>query len=276
MMEVSEALSVVLEHSKAFVLTQEEVSLAVALGRVLAADVRAPCDLPAFRASMKDGYALSLATEGAEDEREYHVVGTILAGQSAEGLEPTIRPDGVYKIMTGAPVPASCNAVVMVEDTRLLESSDDKGEIKVLIRGLKQLQEGADVRQVGSDLQQDQVVMRQGETVGPAELGLLSSCGITIVRVYPIPRVGVLSTGDEVIDPSPGVSLQSGQIFDANRPLLRGLLQGFESTVQIVDLGIAKDDADSLRECLSQSLSQVDILITSGGVSMGEVDLVKQ
>ena len=280
MRSVGEALECVLRESRTWIQTQaktETVAVHEALGRVVSEEVTSPCDIPAFPASMKDGYCLALPDPLPPAPHRFQVADTILAGQNIQALRPLQPNTQVYKIMTGAPVPPSCNAVIMVENTTLETVGETNQEEFIRVEGLEKLSPGTDIRAVGSDCATGTIILDRGEVIGPAEMGLLASCGIYSVQVYASPRVGVLSTGDEVRDPSAsGEPLQPGHIFDANRPILRGLLQSFDPSLALVDLGIAEDNLGALSKRMDQALEQVDVLITSGGVSMGEVDLVKQ
>lgn len=272
---VDEALDIVLKQAKQVCLVPSRVELSESLGKTLAEDVIAPCDLPQFPASMKDGYCLSINPQNPLKFEIYQVVDTILAGKNVESFPKTIEENQVYKIMTGAPIPQSCNTVVMIEDTSLLKKKEDGSEHQISINKEK-IESNIDVRHVGSDIRKDEIVLKKGETIGPSEIGLLASCGISKVFVFKAPQIGILSTGDEIIDSNSNEILQSGQIYDSNRPMLFGLLKQFDSAVEIHDCGIVKDESENLCCAILNALKTVDILITSGGVSMGEVDLVKK
>lgn len=271
---VDEALDIVLQQAKNISIQTSEVSLQESLGKTLAVDVLSPCDLPQFPASMKDGYCLYINPNNPQKYKTYKVLETILAGRNIDSLPNKIEENQVYKIMTGAPLPKSCNTVIMIEDTSLLEKNDEN-EIEISINKEK-IEIDIDIRHIGSDIKQNELVLKKGETIGPSEIGLLSSCGISKVFIFNAPTIGILSTGDEIIDCSSNENLQSGQIYDANRPMLFGLLKQFDFSVSIFDCGIVKDDNNLLCDAIHNALKNVDILITSGGVSMGEVDLVKK
>ncbi|MDP8958912.1 MAG: molybdopterin molybdotransferase MoeA [Actinomycetota bacterium] len=242
-------------------LPELEVPLADALGLVLAAPVRAAHDVPPFANSAMDGYAVRAAdTAGApvalrvlEDVPAGHVAG----GRVEEGT--------AIKIMTGAPLPAGADAVVRVEDT---EAGGD-----ALVRVLLPVVVGTAVRPAGGDVGAGSTVLEAGERLGPAHLGVLASLGVARPPVRRRPRVAVLSTGDEVVAPATA-TLRPGQIRDSNRPLVMGLLA--EAGVEVLDLGIVGDDRPLLEGALEKGAAEADVVLTSGGVSMGEYDLVKQ
>lgn len=172
---------------------------------------------------------------------------------------------------TGGIVPEGATAVIMVEDTKLIESSEDgKEELKVEI--LVSAKENENIRSVGSDCPVGEIVGRRGQQVG-AELGTLASVGVRHVKVYRKPRVGVLSSGNEVLDHIHTDSLKPGQIRDTNRITLLAAVNasGFEA----VDLGIVDDDVEEIVEQLEEAIAKCDVLITTGGVSMGEADFMK-
>jgi gephyrin len=238
-------------------------SLSEALGAVIAEDVVAHEPHPPFPASVKDGYAV-IAADGPGERT---VLGPVTAGEKPS---VEVSSGGVCRITTGAPLPPGADAVVQVEDTELLETSEDGTEEK-RVRILSTVKPGHDVRPVGSDIGRGEKVLAAGDRLGPAELGILAAVGITTVKAHQRPRVGVLSTGNEVVEP--GQPREPGQIYDSNRTTLMGATR--EQGIPPLDLGIASDDRESLVSCLEKALDEVDVLITSGGVSMGEKDLLK-
>ena len=258
MLPVPQALDIVLQQAER--LPPQPAGLAATGGLILAQAVMAREPLPPFPAAIKDGYAV-VAADGPGD---YPVVGEATAGRMP-GF--TVQPGAVAYITTGAPLPAGADAVVMVEDTQAL--AGDRGPRRVRIG--RQVKAGDDIRPVGADITAGQEVLAAGERLGPAEVGLLATVGADPVWVYPRPRVAVLSTGDELA--APGAALGPGQIRDSNGPTLRAavLAQGG----QPLDLGIAGDTRQRLAEQLQQGLAQADIVLTSGGVSMGDRDFVK-
>ena len=231
-----------------------------ALGLVIAREVLAPHDIPPFRNSAMDGYAVR-AVDVASVPVTLPVQEDVPAGSVASA--PLVAGNAI-KIMTGAPLPDGADTVVKVEDT---VPGDDSVEI------LTGAPFGTAVREAGGDVGVGQTVVAAGDRITPAHLGVLASVGETHPVVYRRPVVGIMSTGDEVVPPETG-SLAPGKIRDANGPLLFGLLTELGVTVQ--DFGIIPDDAELLRAVLEGAAKTCDAVFTSGGVSMGEYDLVKQ
>ena len=235
-----------------------EVPLAEAFGLVLAQSVVAPHDIPPFANSAMDGYAVR-ASDLAELPTELRVIEDVAAGHVAN---QAITPGIAIKIMTGAPIPEGADTVIKVEDTE-----PAAGSVRILAGAPK----GTAVRPAGGDILAGEVVFEAGERLSARHISVLASLGFMPV-VSRRPRVAVLSTGDEVVDPSTE-SLEPGQIRDSNRPLLIALLE--ELGAEVVDLGIVGDDADSMRAAFAKGALEADAVMTSGGVSMGEYDLVK-
>ncbi|XP_022091284.1 gephyrin-like isoform X2 [Acanthaster planci] len=261
MITYDEAYSLVM--SKAVVLAPHTINCKDALGYILANDVTAQHPLPPFRASIKDGYAV-ISSDGPGPRR---VLSDSLAGQLPKS---ELISGYVIRITTGAPVPDGADAVVEVEATELLKEADG-GEIELEVNILKAVKPGQDIRPVGLDIQQHQVILQRGARLGPAELGLLASVGVTHVPAYRMPKVAVVSTGNELCEPHQ--ECKKGHIFDSNRTTLLSALA--EHGFPCVDLGIAKDNAESLQATLKSAVSQADVVISTGGVSMGERDLLK-
>ena len=255
LLEVEQALRIVL--AQAVPLAPVWLSLSAARGHILAAAVTAAQPLPPFPASVKDGYAV-VAADGPGD---YPVIGAVTAGRVAEF---TLKPGTVAYITTGAPLPAGADAVVMVEETEAL-----LGERSVRVRA--RVVPGADVRPIGYDLAAGQEVLEAGSRLGAAEIGLLATLGISTVLVYPQPRVALLSTGDELV--AAGARLGPGQIYDSNRPALAAAVEAAGGVV--VDLGMVGDTRAALAEAVERGVEEADLLLTSGGVSLGELDLLK-
>jgi molybdopterin molybdotransferase len=257
-----------LEEARARVLSRcpplspRAVPLGEALGCVTSVELTAEEDVPPFANTAMDGYALRAAdTAGAP-------VGLRMAGTVAAGEAPTVEvgPGQAVRIMTGAPVPPGADAVVMVELTRP-EEGPGGGETVVVE---KPARPGYHIRRAGEDVAAGQVVFGPGTVLGPGHLGVLASLGYVRAPVYPRARVGVLSTGDELVE-GPG-PLRPGQVRDANRRTLLALLD--ESGCEPVDLGLAPDDETAIRAALEAGLEGCDALLTSGGVSVGDYDYV--
>ena len=251
--EADAALDIVLQH--ALPLTPRPVALLEALDLVLAQEVIAPEDLPPFPCSSKDGFAII----AADTTNPLRLVGEQTAGYMAD-LQ--VIPGTCVRITTGAPMPRGADAVIMVEYTQ---------EAQGMITMQGHVVPGADVRPVGQDIARGQRVLEAGMRLGPQELGLLASLGHTSVVAHPRPRVAVLSTGDEIVEPD--AQPRPGQIRDSNRYALMAAVQ--RAGAQAVSLGIGSDRQDELTDKIEEGLSTCDAVITSGGVSMGELDLIK-
>lgn len=236
----------------------ETIPVAEALGRVLAADVTAPFDVPPADNSAVDGYAVAGEAIPAAGRARLRVVADLPAGAVFEG---TLRGGEGLRIMTGAPIPAGADTVVPQE---LVEREGEEALIPPIARG-------ANVRRRGEDVKEGAVVLRAGTPLRPQELGLLASLGLATVTVHRRPRVALLSTGDEVVEP--GHPRKPGQIYDANRFSLRGLVEALGC--EAIDLGIVPDARDLLRARLLEAAGRADAVLTSGGVSVGIYDLVK-
>jgi gephyrin len=261
LLAVETALGIVLEQTTPR--PPRSVPLGQALGLILAEDAVAVEAMPPFAASMKDGYAV-VAADGPGD---YPVVGSVTAGRVADFH---VQPGTIAYITTGAPLPAGADAVVMVEETeKLALSHGSNGQSHVRVR--QSVRAGDDVRPVGSDMRPGQQVLPAGTRLGAAEIGLLATVGIAQVRVHPRPRVAVLSTGDELVEPdrTPG----PGQIRDSNRAMLVAAIAAAGG--EALDLGIAGDNLEVISERIRRGLHEADMLLTSGGVSMGDLDLIK-
>ena len=235
-----------------------ESPLADALGLALAKPVHAPHDVPPFTNSAMDGYAV----QGADVRTApvtLRLIEDVPAGHVAKAR---VAPGASIKIMTGAPMPEGADTVVKVEDTEPLPDA---------VRILAATNPGTAVRPAGGDLVAGEAVFEVGERLTARHIAVLASLGVT-PAVRRRPRVAVLSTGDEVLPPDT-VTLGPGQIRDTNRPLLIGLLP--QLGAEVVDLGIVGDDAQALRDALAEGASAADMVLTSGGVSKGEYDLVK-
>jgi molybdopterin molybdotransferase len=235
------------------------VDLASAAGLALAEPVVALDDLPPFANSAMDGYAV-LAADVEATPVDLQVVEDVAAGRVPT---KTVTTGTSVKIMTGAPMPTGADAVVPVEDT---EPGEDE------VRILRGAPVGASIRPAGDDVAAGTTVLNVGERLTPARLGVCASLGYARPLVRRRPRVAVLSTGDEIVPAETG-ELEPGKIRDANRFTLRGGLE--QLGAEVVDLGIVGDDAAELRDRLMEATANADVVVTSGGVSMGEYDVVK-
>lgn len=246
-----------------------DVLLEDSIGYVLARNITAPVNVPSYRASIVDGYAVAHINFEGVNERVMQVSKVSHASSDLDVLPPNT----CARITTGAPVPHGATAVIPVENT-IVEEENDGEEVSVKIHA-DNVRSGDNVRQIGSDISIGSLALPRNTVISSlgGEIGLLASMGISQVPVFRKPVVGVLSTGDEVINP--GESLSGSQIWDSNRPMLLANLRSWLGDDNVVDLGIAQDSMDALTDRVSAALDNVDVLITSGGVSMGELDLLK-
>ncbi|XP_028677139.1 gephyrin isoform X9 [Erpetoichthys calabaricus] len=246
------------------VLSTEIINYRDGMGRVLAQDVYAKDNLPPFPASVKDGYAVR-AADGPGDR--------FIIGESQAGEQPThtVMPGQVMRVTTGAPIPCGADAVVQVEDTELIRESED-GTEELEVRILVQARPGQDIRPIGHDIKRGECVLAKGTHMGPSEIGLLATVGVTEVEVQKFPVVAVMSTGNELLNPED--DLHPGKIRDSNRSTLLATIQ--EHGYPTINLGIVGDNPDDLLNALNEGISRADVIITSGGVSMGEKDYLKQ
>jgi len=234
------------------------LSLDQVLGLVTGHDIRATESIPPFANTAMDGFALRAAdTRGAPAELQ--IVETIAAGHAPTRV---VGPGQASRIMTGAVIPDGADAIVMVERTSV-EGDRVSVHIEVPV--------GNHVRPAGDDIVDGDLVIPRGTVLGAGHLGVLASLGMTEVLVHPRPRVGVISTGDELV--ADGGPLAPGQIRDSNRRTLLSLLARVDAVP--VDLGLVADDEDLIEAAVLDGVSQCDALVTSGGVSMGDYDYVK-
>ena len=239
---------------------QESVSLKAALGRVAAADIAASIDIPHFDNSAMDGYAV-LHDDPAfdSDNPRLAVIGESFAGRPYAG---NVSAGQCVRIFTGARIPEGATAVVMQEDTIVL----DEGQVRFNARPIDQQY----IRHLGSDVRLGQRLFCHKTRLGPAHIGLVSSAGITSVPCYEPPRVGFFTTGDEIV--MPGDSLGPGDIYDSNHHFLAAALRALP--IEVVDLGHVRDDVRALEDAIATGVRDADAIVSSGGVSVGEADLV--
>ncbi len=253
MLPIDEAQSLIVRHTP--LLPAESISSLVADGRVLAEDVFAPDDVPDVPKSAVDGYALR-AADGLAPRQ-------VLAELTAGGAGMAALPAGAaVRIMTGAPVPPGADAVIMVEQT------EEQGGVVQIQRTL---QPGDFIHQPGQDIRAGELILGRGTLLGAAEIGLLASLGKTVINAFRRPVVAVLATGDEVFEPD--ALPDHGGIRDSNRYALMAAVR--EAGGVAVSLGIARDDEATQRDAMLRGLAEADVLLTSGGVSMGTRDLIK-
>jgi molybdopterin molybdotransferase len=236
----------------------ETVALKDARGRVLAADVIAPIDLPPFDNSAVDGYAVRHADLGA-DETRLAIVDRLTAGRAAGQV---VGPREAIRIFTGAPMPSGADTVFMQEDVRA------EGGAVIVPPGLKR---GANRRLAGEDVARGSVALTTGRRLQPQDLSMAAALGLQTLAVRRRVRVAIFSTGDEIVEP--GAPLPAAGLYDANRHLLAAMLENLGCTVS--DLGILRDEPEKLRARLAEAAVGHDLVLTSGGVSTGEADYVK-
>eukprot|EP00736_Rhodelphis_marinus_P004562 Rmarinus@m.19004 len=266
MIEVHDALECIIQCAP--LLEGETVRFDEALGRTLAHDIVCKEDFPPFPASIKDGYAVV----AADGEGIYPIVGHVTAGTDAC---PTVAPGSIAYITTGSPVPPGADAVIQIENTETLEGQKDANGCQ-LVRIVKPASSpGQDIRKVGSDIPAGTTVLRRGDELTPADIGLLAMVNHTEVSVHRRTIVGVLSTGDELADAGTeeATNPKPGMIRDSNRPMLLAAVR--QAGAAPVDLGVVSDKKATLENVLEDALRKCDVIITSGGVSMGNLDLVK-
>ena len=237
----------------------ERVGLADVVGRVLAEPLVAPHDVPSFANSAMDGFAVraeDVATAGAVLE----IIEDVAAGQTSTLV---VGEGQATRIMTGAPMPEGADTVVRVEDT-----STEEGKVRIETSPAR----GTSVRPPGGDVEAGTTVFSTGTRLTPAHLGVMATIGFTEPLVSRRPTVAVMSTGDELVPPTTEV-LEPGMIRDSNRPMLVSLVR--DAGAVPIDMGAIPDDADSLRAALGQAAVESDMIVTSGGVSMGDFDVTK-
>ncbi|CAJ2513892.1 Uu.00g020110.m01.CDS01 [Anthostomella pinea] len=270
MLLVDDALNKIKEHTPPPVVIISKVDGTLP-GSVLAEDVRARANVPAFRASIVDGYAVVVPKDG----NMKGVFPVVSVSHAAPGEAKPLKEGEIARITTGAPLPLGATSVIMVEDTVLKTMTEDgkeEKEVGILADGVK---EGENVREVGSDIKADSVILSKGEQVSAVggEIGLLAAVGVAEVKTYRKPVIGVLSTGDEIVQHDRPGELRLGEVRDTNRITLMSAAR--EHGFEVVNLGIAADTPGTLEQTLRAALRRVDLIITSGGVSMGELDLLK-
>jgi len=270
MLSVDEALALIQENTPKPSVVTRRVNADLA-GAVLAEDVGAGEDVPAFRASIVDGYAVVVPKDG----NMTGVLPVVAVSHAAPGKVKPLKEGEIARITTGAPLPPGATSVIMVEDTILKTKTSDGTEEKEIQILASDVKEGENIREVGSDIKKGTTILRRGDQISAVggEIGLLAAVGVAEVEVFSRPVLGVLSTGDEIVNHDRPGALQMGEVRDTNRPTL--VSAGQEWGYRVVDLGVATDKPERLEETLRDALRHVDVVITTGGVSMGELDLLK-
>lgn len=254
------ALSAAWDQLQATVVPVSEtvtLPLSQTLGMTVAQAIKAQANVPPFANSAMDGYALALATEAQES---YELVGRALAGAPWTG---TLKPGQAIRIMTGAAVPDGADTVEMQEKITV---EDERIKLQ------RALRPGNNIRPAGDDFAAGDVLVAPGETIGVPHIGLLMSAGVMEITVLRPIKVAVFATGDEL--KSPGEALGPGQIFESNRAVLKALIR--DLPVIVTDLGIIPDDPETLRHTLRVAGAEYDLILSSGGVSVGDSDYTRQ
>ncbi len=247
----------------------ERVDLIQAFGRVLATDLASPVDVPAFAASAMDGYAVR-SSDSVFQNTAPHVLPVVGESRAGGGKPAPLPENSAMRIFTGAPLPPGADSVLIQENVEALSPDvDSAGQPR--IRTQERTQPGQHRRPAGHDVRAGESLFSAGTRLNGFALGQLRACGITTVDVYRLLRVGVFATGDELREPE--ATLAFGQIVETNRFTLHSLLRPLP--VEVVDLGILPDDPDLLRQHMRQAAETCDVLLTSGGVSVGDADHVK-
>ncbi|KAI9355437.1 hypothetical protein DFJ73DRAFT_825711 [Zopfochytrium polystomum] len=267
---VPDALKIVLDHAKPLQPTRVPVGCDL-VGHVLAENVIARESVPSYRASIVDGYAV-IASDGPGN---YRLLARAVAGSAQS--EESLKPATIARVTTGAPVPDGADAVVMVEDTELVESSADGEELQVRI--LTQATPNQNIRAVGSDVAIGETVAEKGFFISApgGEVGLIASVGVREVSVHPLPKIAILSTGNELVpfDFPDLLTGASASVRDTNMPTLVSAIAATLPGTLVHQLPPARDEAALLTSAVREGLANADVLITTGGVSMGEADLLK-
>ena len=252
MISIQEALQIV--EGQQVPLKSQKIKLSEALGFTLAQTITSPFDLPSFDNSAMDGYAV----RGISDS--YEIIGEIQAGNISEFH---LKDGDAVRIFTGAKVPSSATAVVMQEQT------DVQNDI---LKVNAEIKESQNIRRKGNELTKGDIVFEPGKNIDPATVGLITSLGITEVEVFEKPIIRIISTGDELI--APGQPLQEGQIYESNSSTLTAVLQkyGFDCA----EKSHLKDDFELIKSNIAKALDSSDVLLLSGGISVGDYDFVRQ
>ena len=260
LMSADDALSFLIDSASVTAMT-EAVSLDDSLGRILASDIHSTINVPGFNNSAMDGYTIALNdTQVAQENLSFNVVDRIAAGSTGNDL----KIGNAARIFTGAPIPNGANTVVMQEECTL---SEDKSQITVK----RAINLNENIRPTGNDILKDNVILSSGRQIKPQDISLAASVGVGELVVFKKIKVGVFFTGDELVEP--GNPLTPGKIYNSNRYALVALLK--QVGCDVINLGNIEDKLDATCEALEALESQCDLIMTTGGVSVGEEDHVK-
>jgi molybdopterin molybdotransferase len=258
LISVEQALAIGLTEAKPIAET-ELIDLCSVTGRILAQPLKADAPLPRFDYSAMDGYALDTSSLCAEFPARLKVIGSIAASRTIGN--PELRNGCAFRILTGAPIPAGADAVIAQEDVRR------EGDRVILSRAPRT---DDNIRRRGEDVRQGDILIEAGTTMGPLQAGVAAACGYPAVRVFRRLRVAMFTTGSELRQP--GEDIQSGEIYDANRFILRSLLA--KPWIEIVDLGCCVDKLSKLRAVFQTAAVRADVILSAGGISVGDEDHV--
>jgi len=239
----------------------EQLAIREALNRVLVDSIKSTIDVPSHTNSAMDGYAISGVDIPTTETKKFTIVGTVMAGRP---LDIRITTGECVRIMTGGKIPAGADTVIMQEHVQ----RDDNEKTISISPGHKM---GQNVRQAGEDLSRGDVVFQSGKRLTPADIGMLASMGIAEVSVFKRIKVIFFSTGDELCNV--GQALKDGQIYDSNRYTLYGMLRRLD--VDFIDMGVIPDNRECIENAFQRATAEADVLVTTGGVSVGEADFVK-
>jgi len=258
LVSVEQALATGLAEARPIVET-ERVDLPGVTGRILAQAIKADAPLPRFDYSAMDGYAVDTSNLSAEFPTRLKIAGSIPASRTIG--KPTIENGCAFRILTGAPIPAGADAVVAQEDVRR------EGDRIIISRAPRP---GDNIRRRGEDVRQGDSLIEAGTAMGPLQVGVAAACGYPGVRVFRRLRVAMFTTGSELRQP--GENIQPGEIYDANRFILRSLLA--RPWIEIVDLGSIADKPSKLRTAFQTAAARADVIVSAGGISVGDEDHV--
>ncbi len=256
---VDAAIDIIKKQIKPLI-NQQTVILPNALGKTLAEDIISPINVPVYQNSAMDGYAFNFQQLSADGNNILKNVGTSFAGTPYDG---ELSEGQCIRIMTGAKMPDNADTVIEQEKVSV---KDNNVEINADIRN------GQNVRNIGEDIAKDSVVLSAGQSLGAAQMGVLASLGLASLKIRRSLRVAVFSSGDEIR--SIGEALQGSQIYDSNRYTINGMLK--DLGVEVIDMGVIPDNRTAISNALIEGAAEADMVITSGGVSVGDADYIKQ
>ncbi len=256
---VDEAIDIINQHVTPLH-NQQTVILPNALGMTLAEDIISPINVPVYQNSAMDGYAFMAADIPADGEQELSIVGTAFAGKPFTQM---LQQGQCVRIMTGAKIPTNADTVIEQEKVSVNEQC---------IQITADIRQGQNVRHIGEDIAKNSVVLEAGQQLGAAQMGVLASLGLASLKIKRPVRVAIFSSGDEIR--SIGETLEGSQIYDSNRYTINGMLKGLG--VDVIDMGVIPDNREAISEALLQGAAEADMVITSGGVSVGDADYIKQ